>query len=106
MSYWVKEYGIKGLFIMYLYEVRKKYGHIKRWSMKSINELACDLGIDKGAHDYWVDKEAHYNRELGKNVPTGRWLFLCRNNTGTYVTKSFNNLEETAKYLISNYAKQ
>ena len=91
---------------MYMYEVRKKYGQVKRWSMKSINELACDLGIDKGNHDYWVDKEAHYNRDLGRYIPTGRWLFMCRECSGVYTSKPFNNLDEVAKYLITNFAKQ
>ena len=48
---------------MNMYEVRKKYGQVKRWSKKTINELAFDLGVDKGANDFCVGKEAHYNRE-------------------------------------------
>lgn len=91
---------------MNMYEVRKKYGQVKRWSKKTINELACDLGVDKGANDFCVGKEAHYNRELETFEPTGRWFLMYRESSGVYITNTFSSLDDIAKYLINNFARK
>ena len=91
---------------MNMYEVRKKYGQVKRWSKKTINELAFDLGVDKGANDFCVGKEAHYNRELETFEPTGRWFLMYKESSGVYITNTFSSLDDIAKYLINNFARK
>lgn len=85
------------------YEVDKKYGNVKRWTVKLINGLMNDLGVSAAGIHLETVKE-YNNRIYGTRplVPTnrGRWVLSLGDSCAVLET-----LDDVAARLIYSYAK-
>lgn len=90
------------------WQLERKYGGIRKWSLLNVNLLAQDLGLSSGAYDLLVDKEVYYNQATGLITPTGKWVLNyivpCENQL-SYVNVRTNSLSEMANYLLNNFNK-
>ncbi len=86
-------------------EVLSKYSGVK-WCLETINSLANDLGLEKGAYDMNVDEEVFYNIKSGSVKPTGEYVLNYKvpyDNGGiTYVRVRKGSLSDMADYILSH----
>ena len=83
-------------------EVDMKYGKVKRWTVKLVNELMNDLGAYSSGVRLETVKD-YNNRIYGTRplVPTNRGRWVLSLGDSRYVSES---LDEVATKLIYSYA--
>lgn len=79
-------------------DYEKKFGKVKRWSFKSINELADSLGVEKGICNYSVIP-LNTNWEVIECT-------LIANGKIVYHHSYYATLNEVAEYLLKKYLER